>query len=346
MTRMPTISVCVPTRNRAAELKHTLSAMQSQTRPYTELIVGDDASDDHTAEVVASFQEPRIRYIRHVQNVGIYANWNALIGQCSGEYICIYHDHDRYLPTILEQSASLLDRYPDMSFVHTALVLANRTGEMVDVDLRPFPSVMPGQELRANLANGWHSPVMAATTMVRRSAYERVGPYQYEKYGLGCDKHMWFQLAGVGTVGYVQNAQAVIQMRERGVGTAKPSWSNEMGMLRMRAEEIDELYHSDAPGKSQAQREMLLQRDRRLLTLAVRALVLDRPEEWALHEKDVIQMLGAPTRLLYHIAKPLRELLRIAVLPLHYKRIERSLRRAKKRADIYAQQNPHLTSGD
>jgi glycosyltransferase involved in cell wall biosynthesis len=341
-SRMSTISVCIPTRNRAKQLWHSLSAMQLQTRAYTELIVGDDASDDDTPDVVASFHEPRIRYLRHERNLGIYGNWNKLVENCSGDYICIYHDHDRYLPTILEQSASLLDRDPEMTFVHTALALAESVGTLVGVDLRPFPSVMPGRELRVHLANDWHSPVMAATVMVRRSAYERVGPYQYEKYGIGCDKHMWFELAKEGTVGYIPTPQAVMQVRERGVGTAKFDWGNELGTYRMRDEEIDELYRSDPSARALARREMLQQKDRRVLVRAIRCLILERPDEWALHEKKIIEMLSLPYRLLYRVAKPLRELLRVAVLPMHYKRCERAQERAKAIAVAYAQRHPGL----
>src|SRR6185369_11185459 len=195
---MKSISVLVPTRNRARELRQTLAAMQRQTAPYDEMIVGDDASDDDTQQTVEGLGDPRVRYVRHAHNVGLYQNWNDLIGRATGDYICIYHDHDLYLPSILEESRRILDERPDVVFVHTAVLLVDGMDAVVDADIRELPRVMPGAELRRMLGGGWHSPVMAATAMVRREAYRAVGPYRPELYGLGCDKHMWFRLAELG----------------------------------------------------------------------------------------------------------------------------------------------------
>jgi glycosyltransferase involved in cell wall biosynthesis len=162
------ISVLIPTRNRAHTLRQTIEAMQQQTVRYDELIVGDDASEDHTREAVAQFGDPRIQYVPHEQNLGIYGNWNDLIARASGDYLCIYHDHDRYLPHILERSRQILDEHPEVAFVHTALLFIDSQDDVVNTDIRPFPVVMPGAEMRAMLARGWHSPIMAATVMARR----------------------------------------------------------------------------------------------------------------------------------------------------------------------------------
>jgi hypothetical protein len=339
---LPSISVCIPTRNRAESLRSTLAAMQEQTRPYTELIVGDDASDDNTREVVESFRDLRIRYVRHHSNVGIYPNWNGLIGLCSGDYICIYHDHDQYLGTILERSASLLDLHPDMTFVHTAVRLINGTGDLVGVDIRPFPAVMPGSNLRMCLANGWHSPVMAASAMVRRTAYCRVGFYEPKKYGLGCDKHMWFQLAQEGTVGYVAGPQANIRVRENGAQTALFSWDSVFGIIRMRHEEVAELYASDPVVRTAAERRVTREKSFRLLMLSLRALLLDRPEAWSAEEQRVLGHMGSGARLLYWSArasKSIRRLLKSVALPLHYKLTARRVVVAQRRAEAYAAQH-------
>lgn len=335
---LPSISVCIPTRNRAESLRRTLAAMQAQTRPYTEVIVGDDASEDNTREVVESFRDARIRYVRHQNNVGIYSNWNALIGLCSGDYICIYHDHDEYLHTILEYSASLLDLHEEMTFVHTALALIDGMGNLAGVDIRPFPEVMTGTALRLQLANNWYSPIMAATTMVRRRAYRAIGPYEPDTHGLGCDKHMWFRLAGAGTVGYIRDPQANIRTRERGTGTANFNWQDVFGVIRMRQEQITEVYGTNQAARVRAERRMQLAKDGLLLQLSLRALLLNPPNEWALQEERVMRMLRPGPLLVYRVARAsrlIRCLLRIIVLPLFYRTIELRAKIAKRRAEIW-----------
>lgn len=335
---LPSISVCIPTRNRAESLRSTLAAMQAQTRPYSELIVGDDASEDNTREVVESFRDARIRYVRHQSNVGIYSNWNALIGLCSGDYICIYHDHDEYLHTILEYSARLLDLHEEMSFVHTALTLIDGVGNIAGVDIRPLPEVMTGTALRLQLANDWHSPIMAATAMVRGRAYRAIGPYMPDRYGLECDKHMWFRLAGAGTIGYIRDPQVNIRTRERGVGTAKFNWQNVFGNIRMRQEEIIEVYGANRAARVRAERSMQLAKDGLLLQLSLRALLLDPPNEWTLQEERVMRMLRSGPRLVYRAARASRLiqwLLRRTALRFFYMTNELRANIAKRRGEIY-----------
>lgn len=338
MSTIPSISVCVPTRNRANLLRATLSAMQRQTRPYSELIIGDDASEDNTKDVVKSFPDPRIRYLRYERNVGIYANWNTLIEHCSGDYVCIYHDHDQYSDTILETSANLLDKYPLMSFVHTALTIVDWKGQVRGIDIRDFPEVMQGSRLREVLANFQHSPVMAATAMIRRSALNRIGPFQSAEYGLCCDKHMWFRLAGEGPVGYVAEVQARIRQRERGTATAAFSWETIFGSWRMWQDQIEEHYAGNPSGRDRARRRIARVRQFQALTLSLRALLLEPPEAWFRQEHQVVPVMGIPGRFLYRIARSsriARGLLRGFVLPLHYWRSSFRAWIEKRRAHAY-----------
>ena len=335
------ITVCVPTRNRAGALHQTLLAMQRQTVPYDEMIVGDDASEDATRETVEGLRDDRIRYVRHPRNIGLYQNWNDLIGRASGDYICIYHDHDWYLPEILQKSRQLLDQRADVAFVHTALLFVDATDSLVNADIRPFPPVMCGANLRRMLACDWCSPIMAATVMARRDAYRSVGPYRPDRYGLVCDKHMWFQLAQVGNVGYVAEPQALIRTREKGRGTARFSWANEWGALHMREEEIAEAFAHDDAARAKAARHLRREASTRFLTLAIRALLLEPPEAWTLEEDQVLSRLGPGARALYLAVKylaPVRKLVKGVALPIHYAQVAQWERTARQGArDIAGQ---------
>jgi hypothetical protein len=267
----PAITVCVPTRNRARSLAGTLLALQAQTRLDWEAIVGDDASTDDTAETVAAFDDPRIRYHRHATNLGIYGNWNWLVRQARGTFVCIYHDHDHYLPRILERSAHLLESHAAMAFVHTAHFVVDLSGHPLAHDVRPFPAVMDGAAFRRALAEGWYSPVMAATTMVRREAYERVGDFDEARYGLGCDKDMWFRLAGTGCVGYVPEPQALIQGRTPGEPTSAFTWTRAEGLIRMREDQVRAAFGPDSPEARRLSRDT----DRLVLTLVSRAVLME-----------------------------------------------------------------------
>ncbi len=60
---LPLVSVLIPARNEAFNLKRLIPSLLSQRYAQFEIIVYDDASEDDTATVLASFDDPRLRTI-------------------------------------------------------------------------------------------------------------------------------------------------------------------------------------------------------------------------------------------------------------------------------------------
>ncbi len=75
---MAKVSVCIPTYNRANLLHYAVNSVLNQTYNDFELIITDDGSKDNTAEVVSQWNDSRIRYIRHPQNIGKSNNMRTL----------------------------------------------------------------------------------------------------------------------------------------------------------------------------------------------------------------------------------------------------------------------------
>ena len=70
MSTAPIVSVVLATYNRSRVLAHAIESVRSSTLTDWELIVVGDHCTDDTAEVVASFDDPRITFINLPQNVG------------------------------------------------------------------------------------------------------------------------------------------------------------------------------------------------------------------------------------------------------------------------------------
>jgi glycosyltransferase involved in cell wall biosynthesis len=66
----PRVSVITATYNRSRVLRHTIASVIAQDFADWELLVVGDAGTDDTADVVASFRDPRIRFFSLPQNVG------------------------------------------------------------------------------------------------------------------------------------------------------------------------------------------------------------------------------------------------------------------------------------
>jgi len=91
----PLVSIGIPTYNRAdSYLRYALRSAVSQTYRNIEIIVSDNCSPDCTESVVKTFDDPRVRYYRHAENIGPVKNRNFCLEQSQGQYFLLLFDDD------------------------------------------------------------------------------------------------------------------------------------------------------------------------------------------------------------------------------------------------------------
>lgn len=130
----PKVSICIPTYNRAEILPYAVESVLAQTYPDFELLICDDASPDHTAEVVAQWEsDERVRYIRHPQNIKRSRNMRSGYEAAQGQYFLKFDDDDAITPTFLEKTVAVLDAHPDADLVCTDHWVINARNERDEV---------------------------------------------------------------------------------------------------------------------------------------------------------------------------------------------------------------------
>ena len=108
----PLISVILPTRNRARLLARAIRSVLAQTYRNLELIVVDDASTDNTAEIVASFPDARVRYLRLEENRRAAAARNFGLEAARGDLISYLDDDDFFLLDKLTKQVAMMTAAP------------------------------------------------------------------------------------------------------------------------------------------------------------------------------------------------------------------------------------------
>lgn len=101
MDKVPFFSVCIPTYNRAHLLSAAIDSVLAQDFEDYELVIVDNASTDHTQEVLKQYNDPRIRIFRNSNTVSMYANHNKCIEFARAEWIVFLHSDDYFLPSTL-----------------------------------------------------------------------------------------------------------------------------------------------------------------------------------------------------------------------------------------------------
>jgi len=87
-----TVSVVMPTYDRAGTLRRAVDSVLSQSHANLELLVVDDGSTDGTAQLLDSINDPRLRVVRTV-NQGVSAARNAGLDNSTGDFV-FYLDSD------------------------------------------------------------------------------------------------------------------------------------------------------------------------------------------------------------------------------------------------------------
>jgi glycosyltransferase involved in cell wall biosynthesis len=111
MTIRPSVSVIIPAYNAAAYVGDTVRSALMQTFVDLEVIVIDDGSTDHTAQVVSTLMVGDTRlHLRHQQNAGVAAARNTGVMAARGRFIAILDADDLWHPTKIERQMAVMNQ--------------------------------------------------------------------------------------------------------------------------------------------------------------------------------------------------------------------------------------------
>lgn len=188
-----TVSVVIPTRDRAALVGRAIASVLAQKRPADEVVVVDDGSTDGTEAAVAGF--PGVRYERTAPR-GVSAARNHGLEIASGDWIAFLDSDDEWLPEKLEVQLSALAAEPEHLVCHTD-----------EIWIRDGRRVNPRR--RHAKHGGWifrHCLPLCAISpsavVVHRSVFDRVGVFDEELPACE-DYDLWLRVAAVYPVLYV-----------------------------------------------------------------------------------------------------------------------------------------------
>lgn len=139
------VSIIMPTYNGSKWLKNAVLSIQSQSYKHWELVLVDDGSIDNTAQIVADLiiNEPRIKYFKNEQNLGIQKTLNRGLKEAKGEYIARLDDDDTWIDNEkLEKQVTFLNENKGYVLVGTGVIAVDEEGEEVFRRINPSSDEM------------------------------------------------------------------------------------------------------------------------------------------------------------------------------------------------------------
>lgn len=225
----PFVSVITTTYNHESFIGACIQSVLSQTYQHWEQIILDDGSTDGTGRIVESYHDPRIRYFKQ-ENVGIEAlahTYNNALRRCRAPVIAILEGDDVW------PSDKLSRQLP--AFTNSEIVLA--FGEVQDIDAegvvaktdsrtaakrrRLPPKILYNDPVRSAvpylLTLEGQSFIAPATVLLRKSALEEIGGFQYVPRVCPPDVPTFIRLSLLGKFSYTPN---VVGYRRRHLTSA------------------------------------------------------------------------------------------------------------------------------
>jgi len=161
----PTVSVLIATYDKRRTLQHAIDSVLWQTFGDFELwVIGDGCTDD-SAELVASYGDPRVHWYNLPRNTGYQSEpHNEGLRRARGRYIAYLNHDDVWLPDHLERLVAVLERgEADVAYSILEWVLSWRDDY---ADIPDYPNAPVPPEASATMHHralideigGWKSP--------------------------------------------------------------------------------------------------------------------------------------------------------------------------------------------
>lgn len=201
----PSVSVIIPTYNRANIVVRALESVLHQTYPPLEIIVADDGSTDGTKDVIKGFgKNTSYLPLPHSGLPAVVRNAGLRIAK--GELVAFLDDDDEWLPDKLSRQVEVMN-----SDLGIGLVCTNALVRNSEENLRKGYYLKDGQgrsgKVFAELLE--NNFVITSTVLVRRSVLGHVGIFCESSKIKSEDYDLWLRIANRGKIAYIAEPFAI-----------------------------------------------------------------------------------------------------------------------------------------
>ncbi len=125
---MKMVSVIMPAYNAEKYIAAAIDSILGQSYGDFEFIIINDCSTDRTEEIVLSYEDPRIVYLKNDENLGVAKTLNKGLAAAKGKYIARMDADDISMPERLAKQVAFLEMNPNIAVMGTNVEIFNETG--------------------------------------------------------------------------------------------------------------------------------------------------------------------------------------------------------------------------
>lgn len=184
----PKVSVLMPVYNAASCIGDALQSILRQTLKEFEVIIIDDGSTDNTADIILSFEDPRVRVLRLGRNVGPINAANLGLGEVNAPYIIRMDADDISMPERFEKQYHFMEQHQDTGVCGTGVKITGYGNKEIT---KPDTN----NEIVACML--FSNPVAFSSAIIRSSMMREKGFRYRDKFPHMAEYDLWYRLKGV-----------------------------------------------------------------------------------------------------------------------------------------------------
>jgi glycosyltransferase involved in cell wall biosynthesis len=188
---VPAVSIAIRGYRRRW-IEGAIASVLGQSWRDLELVVYDDAGD--LADLVAALDDGRVRYVRAREKLGASGRYKAAVALCSGRYIGVLDDDDRYEPRFVERLIGVLENDP-----RAGVAFCRSMRDSGGIRIEEIPAGQAGLQagvVRKILVEQWILPT--SLMLLRRAALDESEVLHFIPDGVAPDVFVNFHLALAG----------------------------------------------------------------------------------------------------------------------------------------------------
>lgn len=190
----PIVSILMPAYNSSATIRASIVSCLSQTFKDFELIILNSGSNEHTKEIVQSFNDNRIVYLEIAENKGIAASRNILLKASKGQFIAWLDADDQMQAERLQKQVDYLKLHPEIDILGSWI-----TTDSDEVPIKKLP--LYHDMIKHGL---WFKNCMIQPAILSRNFYVEESVYYDENYANSVeDYELWYRLRNVKKFGNI-----------------------------------------------------------------------------------------------------------------------------------------------
>ena len=184
----PQISVLLPAFNAGKYIESSIQSILNQTYSNFELIILNDGSSDSTEEIIKSFKDSRIIYVKNEQNIGLVNTLNKGLKLANGKYIARMDADDISYIDRFSKQYLFLENNPSY------IICSSSRKNFNDSNNREHISYMPVSDSAIRISSIFSSPFTHPAVMFRKEIILKNNLFYDENFKYSEDYEFWTRI--------------------------------------------------------------------------------------------------------------------------------------------------------